>query len=110
MTDAFDVGDNLPEIRTDVVYENDNAPYVNARDSAFEFYPGGKYQGDAVQLQDVLTVRAGATVSSDNSGPFLANLGLLEFDWFGSESGLLKLTLMPGRMKGLGARPMQKVN
>lgn len=112
MVEAFDVGDNLPDIRDDIIYENDSPPYPVGRDSAFEFYPGGQYQGDALQLQDYLSVRSGTSLRSDSSGPFVANLGLLFIDCHTAtfDNSIIKITVMPGKYKGVGARPMQDVN
>ncbi len=53
---AFDDGDNLIDIRSDVVTENDSPPYIiDAGETPFEFYPGGSNANDGAGLGLVMT-------------------------------------------------------
>ena len=138
MIDAFDTGENFPEIITDLRYENDVAPYlIGEEGSSSEFYPGGEFQG--VQdwtvggmnpsygtLETVLTVRAGDSAMAKDGAPgFVAPLGLLHvtveadsltdspigpFDLGQLPSLMLRVTLAPGGYKGLLAQRMQEAN
>lgn len=115
--DMFDVGDNLDDVLANARYNGNEPPYAIDQPSTFEFYPGGANQGSAGNMiVDVLSVRAGATIASDNSGPFVANCGLLRLnfsgDWYSSATyhGVIKVTLAAGDYHGVMARPMKDVN
>jgi hypothetical protein len=122
MQQLFDVGDQLPEIREDVVEENASPPYSvgipTGVDSDEEFYPGGSNQANTWLsfIEDVLQTRAGTALGFDSSGTFIAPCGLLHFDvQLPNPEALpsniyLLLTLAPGPVKGFLAQPMQEMN
>jgi len=120
MQQLFDVGDQLPEIREDVVEENASPPYLvgspTGVNSDEEFYPGGVNQAPTMSsyIQDILVTRSGTSLTSDNSGPFLAPCGLLRLDvqhqLEAPSESILFLELVPGPVKGLMAQPMQEMN
>lgn len=115
--DMFDVGDNLEDVVYNARATGNQPPYAIDANSVHEFYPGGANQGaGGNMIVDVLSVRAGATIASDNSGPFVANCGLLRLnfagDWYSNETyhGVIKVTLAAGDYHGVMARPMKDVN
>jgi hypothetical protein len=116
--DMFDVGDNLEDVIDNARYNGNQPPYAIDANTAVELYPGGGNQGSGGNMiVDVLSVRAGATISSDNSGPFVANCGLLRLnfagDWYSQSdgfNGVVKVTLAAGDYHGVMARPMKDVN
>jgi len=117
MMDLFDVGENLPDIRQDIEDMNDEPPYLLAPpDSIDEYYPGGGFQASTMSsfIQDILVTRSGTSLTSDNSGPFLAPCGLLRLDvqhqLEAPSESILFLELVPGPVKGLMAQPMQEMN
>lgn len=106
----FDVADDTGDIVTNAQDQNDQLPYLNDVDSAFEFYPGGENQGDSPTTVDALSIVAGSnrTATSSTVGPFLANCGLILFTT--DEAITVQITVAPGNYKGAMARPMQDVN
>lgn len=115
--DMVDVGDNLEEVIDSARYTGNQPPYAMDSNTEFEFYPGGGNQGSGGNtIIDILSVRAGSTIASDNSGPFLASCGLIRLnfqgDWYQSNAynGVIKVTLAPGDYHGVMARKMQDVN
>lgn len=138
MIDAFDVGENLPEIVTDLRYENDTAPYVVGEEGgSAEFYPGGEAQGiqpwtagglnpSSGTLETILSVRAGtSSMGTASERGFVSPLGLLHitvnaaslvesptgpYDLGDLPSLMLRVTLAPGTYKGLLAQSMQEAN
>jgi len=117
MTALFDTGENLEEIRQDIEDDNDSPPYLlGAPGSQLEYYPGGGSQATTMSsyIQDILVTRSGTSLTSDNSGPFLAPCGLLRLDvqhqLDAPSESILFLELVPGPVKGLMAQPMQEMN
>lgn len=114
----FDVGDNLMEIREDIVNENDSPPYlIGEEGSSIEYYPGGSLQHPFPQLENVLAVRSGTSSVGRQMGQgFLASCGLLKITTIVTDAppvdytNFLRITLMPGDYKGVAARPMKDVN
>ncbi len=121
MTEMFDVGDNLEEIRDDIVDENDEPPYsvgtqvgVNVNQ---EFYPGGMNTGGE-QKEATLITRQGTALAQSFAPGFTASCGLLEIqnEWSDFNSALpptsysMRITLVPGDRKGVMTRTMQDVN
>jgi len=112
--EAFDVGEDLEEIRQDIEDLNDSPPYVvGAPGSAQAFYPGGTQQGGLVN-ESILFTRAGLGTQTHASG-FTAPCGLLRVIVAAPEGepatdSVLRIDLMPGQYKGLMARPMVDVN
>lgn len=111
MEDAFDVGDNLEEIRDNILTENDEPPYVvGTPGTADEFYPGGGAQGLVAPTAGVLFTRAGLGTQT-RTGGFTAPCGLLKVITSGDAAdALLTVHIMPGDYKGAMARSMQDVN
>lgn len=119
MNQMFDVGDNLNEIREDIVEQNDEPPYLNGdANTVDEYYPGGAAQALAPQIECSLATRATYFSSTQYGKGFLAPCGLLQIGWSygGGESGsfpaglYIRVTLAPGSAKGIMARPMKDVN
>jgi len=113
MLGAFDVGDNLEEIREDLELENNEPPYVvGLPGDPTTFYPGGATQGGAVLTEGVMRLRTGTALAKDYLGGFTAPCGLLNVVVAGDEGtgAVLRIKLMPGGYKGCMARPMQDVN
>lgn len=117
MTQLFDTGENLEEIRQDIEDDNDSPPYlVGAPGSQLEYYPGGSLQAvSGVSFtQDILVTRANTALTMDSTGPFSAPCGLIRFDCAAGSvtptSQVIFLELAPGPVKGVMARPMQEVN
>lgn len=112
--DMFNVGSDSDMITDNAQDKNVALPYLNDIDTPIEFYPGGSENADGTTVQDFLSMQAGnRTVASSVTGPFLANCGLILFDFSNIPEGegvALKITLMPGEYKGVMARPMQDVN
>lgn len=117
--DMIDVGDNLEDVVDNARYTGNQPPYAIDVNTVEEFYPGGANQGSGGNMVvDILSVRPGATIASDSSGPFLASCGLIRLnfqgDWVnetGTEyRGVVKITVAPGDYHGVMARKMQDVN
>lgn len=115
--DMFDVGDNLEDVVDNARFTGNQPPYAIDSNTAVELYPGGANQGSAGNMiVDILSVRAGSTIASDSSGPFVANCGLLRLnfdgDWYSNQTyhGVVKVTLAAGDYHGVMARPMKEVN
>lgn len=111
MREAFDVGEDLDDIREDIEDDNDSPPYViGAPGSANSFYPGGSQQGGLID-QSILFTRAGLGTQT-HAGGFTAPCGLLRVVVAGDDAtnSNLFITLMPGSYKGVMARGMRTVN
>jgi len=112
MRQAFDVGEDLEEIRQDLEDNNDAPPYVlGSPGSVDSYYPGGKYQGGLV-TESILFTRAGLGTQT-YAGGFTAPCGLLRVVVAAegeAADAVLTVRLMPGAYKGVMARPMVDVN
>jgi hypothetical protein len=113
MIEAFDVGDNLEEIREDLELENNEPPYVvGVPGDPDTFYPGGDNQGGTVK-EAIMITRNGLGTQTHASG-FTVPCGLLQVVVDSGEEPAtavqLKISLMPGTSKGVMARSMQSVN
>lgn len=115
MDSAFDDGDNLFEIRSDVQSENDTPPYLIDQDTSIEFYPGGTQYlsgaGDGMTVQHALAINPALGSYIIKRGPgFVAPLGLVRI--VGTPETIFQITLniAVGPYKGVMARPMQDVN
>lgn len=115
METAFDTGDNLGEIVTDLTHENDSPPYFIDEDTAFEFYPGGSNQangaGYGFDVQPVMAINpaVGSWASKHGRG-FTAPCGLIHIYNDGETLVNVTLNIAIGPSKGVMARPMQDVN
>jgi len=112
MLGAFDVGENLEEIREDLELENDEPPYVvGVPGDPTTFYPGGATQGNTATVEARLLSRAGLGTQT-YSGAFTAPCGLLQVLVDGTDGNelALKISIMPGSYKGCMARGMRDVN
>lgn len=113
MLGAFDVGDNLEEIREDLNLENDEPPYVvGVPGDPTTFYPGGATQGGAPQNEGVMRLRLGTALAKDYLAGFTVPCGLLNVvvDGEAGPGAILRVKMMPGDYKGCMARPMVDVN
>jgi hypothetical protein len=112
MRQAFDVGEDLEEIRKDLEDNNDSPPYVlGYPGGSNSYYPGGMFQGGPT-TEAVLFTRAGKGTQTF-AGGFTAPCGLIKVVVAadgGAADGVLTIRLMPGDYKGIMARPMVDVN
>ncbi len=117
MTELFDVGDNLDEIRQDIADENDEPPYVVGTQQGVnvnqEFYPGGMHGG--LQVETHMITRAGTALAQSFAPSFTAPCGLVQVQnsWTGDTPPLryqFRMTLLAGDYKGVMARAMQEMN
>ncbi len=113
--DMVDVGEDLEEILSNVRTENFTPPYIMGdvdSSNVQEWYQGGANDILAgFTNQDILAVRSGSgSVTTDNSGPFLASCGLLWFFHENENPVFVKITVSAGYYKGVMARPMKDVN
>ncbi len=108
MNELFDLGENNEEIRADLVFDNDRAPYATyPADSGSEAYPGGSGEYPALQLVDTLEFTS-TTVSGKNSIPGgIYSCGLIRIDAANNataEGGfanyLIQVDLVPGGHRG----------
>lgn len=112
---AFDDGDNLADIRSDLVTENDSPPYLITEDGTHEFYPGGSNMangaGFGTDASDPLALNPATGSWATRRGPgFVAPCGLVQFNNTRASAFTLTLYIALGPSKGVMARPMQDVN
>jgi len=115
MTEMFDVGDQLEEIRDIIVNDNDRPPYaVSPEQTANDFYPGAGQEFPSLQIHDnakVTTTTVGGKTGI-RGGTF--QCGLIRFD-SSLVSGETPSTctvlihLVAGPHRGYMCRPMQDV-
>ena len=126
-----DVGEELEDVVDNFQSSNNEPPYIIDAFTGDEYYPGGANQGlwslygnYNGNLEDILTVRAGTSAMASDAMPgFVAPCGLLAIAVQASVtpivspapaasvgSLLMRVTLAPGKYKGLAAREMQDVN
>ena len=109
MNDVFDYGDQNPEIREDLITENDTPPYPIAGDeSNAEYYPGGFNNLNGLE---VVVPELTVTGTTDYSGR-------IQISGFNVPCGLLcvknsgpcfvQVHLTPGEHRGYLAVPMQE--
>jgi hypothetical protein len=135
--EMFDVGMDDNEIIENFQEQNNEAPYLLARQSASEYYPGGEYQGRGLtqasggavimgQFVDTLGVNASANYNSDRTGSFAAPCGLIKILVEAGGVGIspgpvrageavggplwMRVRLAPGGYQGIAAIPMQEAN
>lgn len=109
MNDLFDYGDQNPDIRSDLIEENDSPPYAIAGDeSTDEYYPGGYNNLDGLE---VVVPELTVTGTTDYSGRiqiagFNVPCGLLCVK--NSGPCFIQVHLTPGHHRGYLAVPMQE--
>lgn len=115
MTELFDVGEQLEELRDVIENDNDRAPYaVSPEQTSNEFYPGGAQEYPALQLVEFSEFTS-TTVSGTNhvaGGMFPCGLIRLDINNDPSEDGgfsnlLIQVDLVPGNHRGYLCEPMQ---
>ncbi len=117
MTELFDVGDQLEELRDIIENDNDRPPYpVSPEQTSNEFYPGGAQEFPGLQVVD-FTEFTSTTVSGKNlvqGGMYPC--GLIRFDIDndptaegGFSSLLIQVDLVPGTHRGYMCEPMQEM-
>ncbi len=109
MNDVFDYGDQNPDIREDLITQNDSPPYAIAGDeSNAEYYPGGFNQLTGLEVVVDQLVIPGSTDYSARMTlqGFNAPCGLLQI----TNSGpiVVQVHLAPGPHRGYLAVPMQE--
>ena len=110
MNELFDLGGNDPEIRDNIVDENNQAPYaLQGAGSAIERYPGGETNLAGLQLvSPPITSSAGTDYSGRVNIPgFTAPCGLIYIKNDGPVT--VQVHLSPGTHKGYAAEPMQEM-
>lgn len=101
MTDLFDVGDNLEELRDIIVEDNDRAPYpISPEQTSGDFYPGGSAELPTAQIHGFCQFSA-TTVSAKNriqGGMFQNGLILISNSTDGVVNCLVHM--IPGSNRG----------
>jgi len=101
MTELFDVGEQLEELRDIIENDNDRPPYpVSPEQTANDFYPGGNQEFPGLQTHGFCTFTS-TTVSSKNriAGGMFQN-GLMKFSNTSDGSFSLLLHMVPGDHRG----------
>jgi hypothetical protein len=101
MTDLFDVGDQLEELRDIIVQDNDRPPYaVSPEQTASEFYPGGSTELATLQTHSFCNFTS-TTVSGKNSimGGRFQN-GLMKWINNSGQDVSVVVHLVPGNHRG----------
>lgn len=109
MNDLFDYGDQNPDIRENLVEQNDTTPYPLSGDNTNkEFYPGGQENLNGLEvIVDGLTVSASTDYSARINIPGTnVPCGLLAFQ--NSGPCIVQVHLVPGPHRGYMAVPMQE--
>lgn len=112
---AFDTGDNLSEITTDLKFENDSPPYFVDENTEFEFYAGGSNASDGAGIgvdysnQLALNPAVGSYATRHGTG-LVVPCGLIALAGSGTGNFVVTFNLSLGPYKGVMARPMQDVN
>lgn len=109
MNDIFDYGDQNPEIRSDLIEENDSPPYPIAGDeSNSEEYPGGFNNLNGLEVVvPSMTISASTDYSARMQVPgFNAPCGLICIK--NSGPMFIQVHLAPGPHRGYLAVPMQE--
>ncbi len=100
MTDLFDVGEQLDELRDVIEDDNDRPPYANPSSGSTAFYPGGSQEQPGLQVHSFCQF-TGTTVSAKNriQGGLFQN-GLIKIE-NGSDTTLsLIIHMLPGSHRG----------
>lgn len=101
MTDLFDVGDQLEELRDIIVEDNDRPPYaLSPEQTGGERYPGGSVEFGSLQTHSFCNFTT-TTVSGKNSimGGRFQN-GLMKFQNNTGENVSIIVHLVPGMHRG----------
>jgi hypothetical protein len=100
MTDLFDVGEQLDELRDVIEDDNDRPPYANPSSGSTAYYPGGAQEQPVLQTHSFCNFSA-TTVSQKNTimGGLFQN-GLMKFNNFSGDVVSLLLHIMPGDHRG----------
>lgn len=109
MNDIFDYGDQNPDIRENLVSQNDTTPYPLSGDNTnTEFYPGGQENLNGLEIiVDSLTVSASTDYSARINVPGCnVPCGLLAVQ--NSGPCTFQVHLAPGPHRGYLAVPMQE--
>ncbi len=114
MTAIFDDGEQLEELKTDIIEDNDQPPYaVGSPGGNSEFYPGGGNEFVGLQYVDFSEFTA-TTVSGTNhvqGGQYPCGLVRFDIDNDAHASGgfntlLIQVDLVPGHHRGYLCEPM----
>ena len=105
MTELFDDGEQLEELREIIQDDNDRTPYANAGlASSGNFYPGGANDFPSLQVHDSAIVSA-TTVGGKTRIPGLVpQCGLIKFSNNTGGTATVQIHLMPGSHRGYMAR------
>lgn len=101
MNELFDDGEQLDDIRDNLVDQNDRAPYpVGAETGTVAYYPGGANEQSALQIHSLCNFTA-TTVSQKNSimGGSFRN-GLMKITNLVDNPLVLILHMLPGNHRG----------
>lgn len=100
MTDLFDVGEQLDELRDIIEDDNDRPPYANPSSGSTAYYPGGAQEQPGLQIHSFCNFTS-TTVSGKNmiSGGVFQN-GLMKLVNTTDAEVTLIVHLMPGSHRG----------
>lgn len=101
MTELFDDGEQLDELKDIIEGDNNRPPYaVGSESTATDFYPGGSTEFPGLQVHDSAIVSA-TTVGGKTKIPGVAPMcGLLKFNNTTGGTATIQIHLMPGNHKG----------
>lgn len=110
MTELFDVGEQMDELRADIIDDNDRPPYaVKGESSSIEAYPGGATEFPDLQIH-ASTLISGTTVGGKTSAPGgIFQCGLIRFDNSTPSPLTIILNLVPGYSRGYTTGKMEDV-
>ncbi len=100
MTDLFDVGEQLDELRDVIEDDNDRPPYANPSSGSTAFYPGGSQEQPGLQVHSFCNFTT-TTVSGKNmiQGGLFQN-GLMKINNQTGGSISMIIHMMPGNHRG----------
>lgn len=103
MNDLFDVGEQLEEIRDDLIADNDRAPYP-VGEGANAYYPGGNFELDGLEIHDNVFVTATTVGGKTNMPGGVFRCGMFRINRFlgteGEPGCVLCVSLVPGKHRG----------
>jgi len=99
MTELFDVGEQLDELRADIIDDNDKPPYaVRGDSSASESYPGGSTEFDGGQLHEIVVLSGTQLAGKTRMAGGVFQCGLIKIK--AGASFMLQVHLAPGPHRG----------
>ncbi len=99
MTDLFDVGEQLDELRDIIEDDNDRPPYVVGTSST-PYYPGGAQEFPTVQAHEVAIFSTTTVSGKINMSGLAPMCGLLRIDNYTDVTIEMQVILVPGTHRG----------